>query len=158
MNYETGRFYHNQSHIESLLLEFDELRDKNVLEHPDELELAIYAHDVIYDTRAKDNELQSASWISNILERSGVKEERIRSFILASDHKSPPTDNDVCYFVDLDLSIFGKSEEEYKKYAEAIRKEYFWVSKEDYRKGRKQVLNYLLSRKPLYYTDFFRNK
>jgi predicted metal-dependent HD superfamily phosphohydrolase len=161
MHYETGRYYHDQSHINSLLREFNELKEKQLLEHPNELELAIYAHDVIYDAKAKDNESQSANWICSLLERSGVdknKAERVRSLIEASDHKNPPKDNDSAYFLDIDLSIFGKTEEVYDKYAEAIRKEYSWVSEEDYRKGRSQVLRHFLAREKIYYTEFFRNK
>ena len=53
---------------------------------------------------------------------------------------------------DIDLSVLGADAERYDRYAEAIRKEYSWVSAEDYRAGRTQVLKSFLSRPSVYST------
>ena len=55
---ESSRAYHNMHHIGDCLLRFDEhahLADDRVA-----VELAIWFHDMVYDTRAADNEERSA--------------------------------------------------------------------------------------------------
>jgi len=46
----------------------------------------------------------------------------------------------------------------YLEYAQAIRKEYSWLSDRDYQQGRKQVLTNFLAREKIYYTDYFYQK
>ena len=60
---EERRFYHNLRHLDSMFAYFDQLTP--CLERPDLLALAIFFHDVIYDSRRKgsehpNNEEQSA--------------------------------------------------------------------------------------------------
>ncbi|MGE5944923.1 MAG: hypothetical protein ACM31G_11355, partial [Flavobacteriales bacterium] len=59
--------------------------------------------------------------------------------------------------LDLDLSILGKSPEEYKKYCENIKKEYHIYPDFMYRKGRIKVLKNLLDLNSIYKTSFFKN-
>ena len=54
---------------------------------------------------------------------------------------------------DIDLSILGSESADYMRYSHAIRKEYVFVSDEDYRKGRGEVLRRFLSRN-IYATKF----
>jgi len=55
---EAGRAYHTLEHIEHCLNEFDEVR--NLANDPNAVELALWYHDVIYDTKRQDNEELSA--------------------------------------------------------------------------------------------------
>ncbi len=52
------RYYHNLHHIAECLAEFDSVR--HLASQPVAVELAIWFHDAIYDTRAQDNEERSA--------------------------------------------------------------------------------------------------
>ncbi|TIU73585.1 MAG: hypothetical protein E5W15_07330, partial [Mesorhizobium sp.] len=52
------RHYHGLPHIEAMLALADEYR--GLLDDPQAVEAAIWFHDAIYDSRAKDNEAKSA--------------------------------------------------------------------------------------------------
>src|SRR5579864_605057 len=54
---ESGRFYHNLSHIEDVLTTIGRLMGNT--RHP-ALHFAAWFHDAVYDTRATDNEEKSA--------------------------------------------------------------------------------------------------
>ncbi|TIU46557.1 MAG: hypothetical protein E5W19_25905, partial [Mesorhizobium sp.] len=54
-----GRHYHNLAHIEAMLTLAGDYR--TLLDDPEAVEAAIWFHDAIYDSRAKDNEAQSAA-------------------------------------------------------------------------------------------------
>jgi predicted metal-dependent HD superfamily phosphohydrolase len=65
-----GRYYHNLTHIKDCLRVFDEA--KELAERPAEVELAIWFHDAIYDTRASGNEQQSADWAHRVITELGL--------------------------------------------------------------------------------------
>ena len=69
-----------------------------------------------------------------------------------------PKTNDARITADIDLAIFGKPAAEFDDYEEKIWKEWSWIGESAYREGRKIVLNKFLQRKPIYHTEFFRNK
>ncbi|TJX20276.1 MAG: hypothetical protein E5W21_34370, partial [Mesorhizobium sp.] len=54
----TDRRYHGLAHIEAMLELAADYR--RLLHDPEAVEAAIWFHDAIYDSRAKDNEAQSA--------------------------------------------------------------------------------------------------
>ncbi len=150
---EEARYYHTGTHIKALLdlisYYFHELYN------PPALYLAAWFHDVIYDTRAKDNEEKSAEYAEKVLSEVGVPGEvieRVKELVLATkSHQAPPDDLDCQIFLDCDLAILGNPKDIYDEYAKNIRKEYSWVSDEDYRNGRKQVLESFLQRDRIFY-------
>jgi predicted metal-dependent HD superfamily phosphohydrolase len=120
------------------------------------VQLAIWFHDAVYDTRAKDNEERSAAFAVEVLQPLGVPTptvEHVARLVRATAHlASPdaPADADTATLLDADLAILGAAPERYARYARDIREEYAWVPEEDYRKGRAAVLRAFLARPRIY--------
>jgi predicted metal-dependent HD superfamily phosphohydrolase len=153
------RYYHNSVHIDDGLQQFDTVRD--LMETPAEIEMAWYFHDAIYDTKAPDNEEQSANLASEVLTESGVSEacvSRIHTMIMATKHDAVPDSNDAQILVDVDLSILGRPTDIFQTYEANVRKEYGWVPEETFRAVRKQILEGFLTRPHIFGTRFFRER
>ncbi|HEY8461996.1 MAG TPA: hypothetical protein VIM99_16525 [Blastocatellia bacterium] len=152
---ESGRAYHNLSHIQSLLALSESLLEK--IQNRDALYFAIWFHDVIYDTRRSDNEEKSAEFATEALTRLGVPKPAravAQEMILATKrHGGEDLSWDTKAFLDLDVSILGAPEDIYREYSRAIRKEYSWVPDVLYREGRTKVLNDFLRRDRIYQTE-----
>jgi predicted metal-dependent HD superfamily phosphohydrolase len=163
--YRTGdRHYHGLAHIEAMLALAEGYHA--LLHDPEAVEAAIWFHDAIYDSRAKDNEAQSAELAAAKLggrtdtERLG----RITAMILATaTHELPRLADekfirDAALFLDMDLSILGASPEAFDAYEQAVRREYAWVEEPMWRAGRGAVLNSFLARQYIFHTDAFRQR
>ena len=72
-------------------------------------------------------------------------------------HPSKPVTEDEKALIDIDLSILGSSEELYDEYTKQIRKEYSFVTKGLYTKGRGALLKEFLSKEYIYETDYFKD-
>ena len=148
------RAYHNFEHIEKLL-SFLERHSGKITDRMD-VKLVAYFHDVIYDTTKKDNEEQSAEYAQNYLRQLGISAGVINHVVAliraTAKHKAIEDDADSAIFLDGDLAILGSSEEEYDKYSAKIRKEYAWVPDEQYKLGRRQILESFLKRPKIYFT------
>ncbi|HZW13101.1 MAG TPA: hypothetical protein VFF81_07920 [Noviherbaspirillum sp.] len=158
---EPHRAYHNLSHIATLLVLADDLRSH--FTHPAVVELAIWFHDVIYDTRASDNEPRSAAFARDSMRAMQFGEDVITSVeqcILATQRHEVPSQAvpDLPLFLDLDLSILGVPERAYRCYSQAIRKEYCWVPDDEYRVGRAAVLKRFLARPRLFFTNLMADR
>lgn len=155
-NLYTGRPYHNLDHIAECLGQLDAVK-VSFDTYP--VEVALWYHDVIYDPKRKDNEQWSAEFAINDMRdldaphslRRGVTE-----LIMATKHDKVLDSPQEQLIVDIDLHTLGRSWEEYQAYSNAIRREYAWVTEDDYVKGRAAVLQTFLDRPQIYYTDHFR--
>jgi predicted metal-dependent HD superfamily phosphohydrolase len=150
------RRYHNLGHITHCLAEFD--RAGGLAERPNEVEVAIWLHDLAYDPRATDNEEMSAFLGRKILATAGTEEfvlNRVDELILATKHGQPPVSADAQLLLDIDLSILGQPSDVFDAYDENIRMEYSWVPAAAYGAGRSSVLSAFLNRPRLYFTDHF---
>jgi predicted metal-dependent HD superfamily phosphohydrolase len=137
----SDRFYHNLTHIEDCLSLFDQTNFLAV--HPEEVELAIWFHDVVYDTHRNDNEQKSAEWAESVILQSGLSHataERVSHSILATRHIGEVTGADGQLTADVDLSILGRAEKTFWQYEQNIRKEYAWVPEELFRQKRIEIL------------------
>lgn len=156
---EPHRAYHTLAHIKHCLGEFNQVR--RLIENPDEVEMGLWFHDVIYDTKAKDNEEKSAELVlqvaSNILLPSSFGE-RVAKLILATKHSESPTNHDVQFLVDIDLSILGQSEAVFNEYERQIRQEYSWIPEQTFIAGRASILKSFIDRPKIYSTRFFQEK
>jgi predicted metal-dependent HD superfamily phosphohydrolase len=151
---EPHRAYHNLTHIKSLLEQAEALRDQ--IHDYTAVRLAIWFHDVIYDTRRSDNEERSAEFAATAMNSLSVLADTsaaVQTMILATKGHSPMNaPDDLKLFLDLDLSILGAPEEIYQTYSAAIRQEYSWVPGFLYRRERRKILNAFLQRDQLYHT------
>jgi len=149
------RFYHDKSHIVECLRNFQLYRSK--AEHPSEIEIAIWFHDVIYDTKASDNEEQSAVFAERALVEASAQKDsvnRVVDMILATKTHQVSS-NDSKLMVDIDLGILGTPRDVFEQYDQNIRKEYHWVPSEVYLPGRANVLRSFIEREAIYHTKEF---
>ncbi|MBI1969725.1 N-methyl-D-aspartate receptor NMDAR2C subunit [Candidatus Woesearchaeota archaeon] len=156
---QTDRAYHTMHHIMECLDEFEQAR--HLPEHPLEVEMAIWFHDAVYDTHAKDNEERSAQLALESGRAMKLPEElgkRVYDLILATRHVQIPEGMDAQVLTDIDLSGFGKSEEVFDENTRKIRAEYHWVPEEDFRAERAWILLGFLERPSIYATEFFQQK
>ncbi|MBU1975360.1 MAG: N-methyl-D-aspartate receptor NMDAR2C subunit [Nanoarchaeota archaeon] len=168
---EPHRHYHNLQHIDECLVEYARIKDE-LLDIDERLKMAIWFHDAVYDTRAHDNEEQSARLARSLLLRLGIAKQEpehldnlsldyiteVEKCILATRHTERPIGFSQEYIVDIDLSILGKPEKRFDEYDAAIRQEYLWVPDEQYREGRSRIFHSFLERSRIFYTDHFADK
>jgi predicted metal-dependent HD superfamily phosphohydrolase len=150
------RRYHNLEHLADMFRVADRLAP--VVDDPAALHLAIWFHDAVYDSRAKDNERRSGELAVDLLGPVGVPGatiERVVGMVWATAHAGddgPPALRDTQALLDADLAILGASEERYARYTRDIRSEYLWVPDAEYRAGRAAVLERFLARPRVYHT------
>jgi predicted metal-dependent HD superfamily phosphohydrolase len=152
---EPHRFYHTLEHLAEVLSILQVLLHQAL--DPVAVELAAWFHDAIYDPRAGDNEEQSAAYAAEALEPLGVSPDTVQAtkalILRTKDHLAPAGDVDSPILLDADLAILGATEPRYDAYAQAIRQEYAWVPEEQYRAGRRQVLERFLRRERIFLTE-----
>jgi predicted metal-dependent HD superfamily phosphohydrolase len=156
---DPSRRYHGANHLADCLAQLDGL--PGAPPDRDLVEAALWFHDAVYDPRAHDNEARSAEWARRVLGELGIPtpvSEEVARLVQLTAHAVPPADPAGRLVCDVDLSILGRTAEEYDAYAERIRAEYAWVPEPAYRAGRREVLARLLARDPLYGTDYFRRR
>ncbi len=158
---ENHRRYHTLAHIEHCFSELDKVW---YLAHDvSAVELGIWFHDAVYDTRAKDNEEKSARLALDFLTKAGFARRNnlaihvVRN-IKATTHRSMLLKGDASLIVDIDLAILGQSEEVFDAYERQIREEYAWVPEEIFRVERKKILESILWQGNPYHTTAFREK
>ncbi|MBD9397279.1 N-methyl-D-aspartate receptor NMDAR2C subunit [Pseudomonas sp. PDM11] len=153
------RHYHGLQHLEECLAHFGQVRD--LAEYPEEVEIALWFHDAVYDVRGTSNERQSADWAVRALlscEASQPTQNRVEQLIMATRHDAAPVDGDERLLIDIDLSILGAEPERFAEYYRQIRAEYSWVPEPVYSMKRKAVLSSFLARPSIYSTPYFRER
>jgi len=152
------RHYHTVNHmmfcVNTAFFFFDSF------EHPYEAVMALWFHDVVYDTHKTGgfNESASANVADSLLTKLGLEEDRIaiiRKYIIATQHSREPEDHDCALVMDADLAQIAAETPE--RTASRIRLEYYWVPRHVYVPERKKILKDLLSRDHFFHTDEFRN-
>jgi predicted metal-dependent HD superfamily phosphohydrolase len=154
---EPHRVYHTLRHVAQTLSELDTVRE--MLAAADRVEMALWLHDVVYDTHAPDNEAQSAAYARRVLGAAGLGDElvgEVGALILATRHDGRPETIDAALLVDVDLSILGQPPAVFDAYEGQIRAEHSWVPEADYVTGRGAVLRRFLDRDFIFATDVFR--
>lgn len=145
-----GRFYHTLDHVENVLAAVERLGSQ--ARNLKAVKLAAWLHDVIYDSRASDNEERSAAYAERLCEQLAIPEGLlVASLIRKTKTHDAGGDADAQVLLDADLAILGAAEPVYRSYAERIRQEYAWVPEADYRRGRRRVLENFLGRPTIFH-------
>jgi predicted metal-dependent HD superfamily phosphohydrolase len=151
---EPHRHYHTLRHLEECFAHLQSIG--SLAQHPAEIELALWFHDAVYDTRRHDNEERSAGWARQALSpASSEVAKRVASLVLATRHAALPEGIDAQVLVDVDLAILGAPAARFDEYELQVRREYRWVPLPLYRRTRRQILESLLARAPIYATAQF---
>lgn len=154
---EPHRKYHTTQHLQECFALLDRVATSAELFA--EVELALWFHDAIYNTRKKDNEQLSAAWAREIMLAAGLandRAERVFELVLATRHNAIPQGRDAEVLVDVDLGILGAEVQRFDEYENQVRQEYSWVPEFIYRRERRKVLQQFENRCSIYSTDYFR--
>lgn len=161
---ESHRFYHILDHILDCLEKFDKIRHLAV--NPLALELAIILHDIINKPSPglsdANNVYQSILLAMELLKELHLDFAFIRivsHLILSTKHDHVPTEKDSCLMVDIDLSSLGSEPEVFDQNTANIRREYPWISDQDFDRGRVQFFIKLLENRPsIFLTEYFQSR
>jgi predicted metal-dependent HD superfamily phosphohydrolase len=154
---EPHRKYHTMQHLNECFAHLETLR--LAAERPAEVELAVWFHDAIYETRRKNNEEKSAEWARDSALAGGLPRDsaaRIYDLVMVTKHNVVLFGRDAAIMVDIDLGILGTEAARFDEYENQVREEYSWVPWPLYRRERRKILHGFLSRQTIYCTEHFR--
>jgi predicted metal-dependent HD superfamily phosphohydrolase len=153
---ESHRKYHTLQHLSECITELESVRAS--IPHLAEVEIALWFHDAVYDTKRSDNEVRSAEWAIAALSAAGASADStalVKSLILATTHDAAPQTLDEQFLVDIDLSILGADERRFAEFERQVREEYSFVPGFLFRMKRKSILKSFLQRQCIYSTAHF---
>jgi predicted metal-dependent HD superfamily phosphohydrolase len=153
---EPHRKYHTMQHVGECFAKLRELRA--LAQRPAEIELALWFHDAVYDTKRKDNEEKSAEWAQAAALSAGLAApvgDRVYNLVMVTRHNAEPVETDEQILVDVDLSILGAAPERFDEYEHQVREEYSWVPGPLFRRERRKILEDFLKRRTLFQTEQF---
>lgn len=156
---EPHRAYHTLQHLGECLEWIDRAYD--LAEVPAAVELALWFHDAVYDTRRADNELRSADLAAQVIKTAGggcLLQQSVHTMILTTKHEAAPSTGDIGLVVDIDLVILGAGGDRFTQYETQIRQEYAWVPENVFCRKRAELLQSLLNRSSIFTTEFFRER
>ncbi len=147
-----GRVYHGLRHLHEVLDGVESLGSE--LADPVSVELAGWFHDAVYDVHRSDNEVASAALARELLASNPDVDidEVVRLVLLTVDHRVSSGDANGAVLCDADLAILAADHARYDDYAARVRREYAHVADDDFRAGRRHVLEQLLALPSLFHT------
>lgn len=152
---EPHRAYHTLQHLQECL----DLLDAWVPagETWARLGVALWFHDVVYDTRHPDSEERSIARARQLLTEAGTPAPAIghvARLIEATKHSAAtPSAADEHLMVDIDLSIFGAPVARWDESCRQVRREFAWVPREVYCERRRAFLEAMLRRPRIFHTQ-----
>jgi len=151
---EPHRVYHDPQHLAHCLEQLDLAND--LVAHPDQVEMAIWFHDIINEPGMADNEQRSADYFRTLTSGTADAQfiDAVVDLILVTMHQSAPVDPDQQFICDIDLASFGCPWECFFRDSSAVKAE-FTGTEEEYYRGKKAFLQSMLERPRIFLTDFF---
>lgn len=157
---ESRRRYHTLDHLRAMCQTLSEFEEEFAA--PESVYLAVFFHDVIYDSSSTTNEKDSDNLATSFLTENNVTTKIIQTveqLILATAaHSQKTTVSDAEWFLDADLAILAAEPEIYNKYVLAIREEYSQFSDTEFRSGRQRFLRSILETPILYRSTILRER
>ena len=153
---EAHRHYHTLQHLDACLRHLEQQR--MLAQRPDEVALALWFHDAIYDIGAADNEQRSADWARSALRDHGGAADaaqRVHALVMVTRHDQPPQTPDQQLLLDVDLAILGAPPAVFDDYERQIVREYQAVPTAAFRSNRRRILQGFLDRPRIYHTTAF---
>jgi predicted metal-dependent HD superfamily phosphohydrolase len=152
---EPHRSYHNERHLEDVLLSLNHLGTRGERISPVTL-LAAWFHDAVYE-RSDTDERRSAEFASAALRGFGLDADlvgQVHELVLATTpgHKVRDPAPPLAHLLDADLAIFAAPPHRYEEYTLSVRREYAHVAADAFAAGRAQILGQYLARPAIYQT------
>eukprot|EP00897_Mesotaenium_endlicherianum_P004119 jgi/Mesen1/3735/ME000204S02996 len=155
---EGQRHYHSLAHVQALFRLYHEYA--HFIQDPAAVQLAIFFHDAVYDpccTVKGGNERASADLFDDFAAEASLPStlaQEVRKYIeQTSDHLAAHgASGDLAWFLDLDMAVLGSPTDEYRAYADAIRKEYGHIDDAKFARGRRNFLQALLDAPQVFHT------
>ncbi len=154
---ESHRYYHTLEHLTECMMHLDAALPASHTK--DEIELALWFHDAVYDPHSDKNEYDSACWAKTFIEEvsnASALAGTVFSLVMATTHGAAHACEQARWVVDVDLSILGSCEARYTRFEKSVRKEYSWVPEAEFRARRSEILQGFLLRDAIYATQHFR--
>ena len=154
---EPHRVYHDRQHLAHCLEQLD--LANGLIVHPEQVEMAIWFHDIINEPGASDNEQRSADYFRELA--TGLTDpefiDAVVDLILVTTHRESPVELDQQFICDIDLASFGCPWECFIRDSDAVKAE-FRGTEEEYYRGKKTFLLAMLQRSRIFLTDFFNGR
>jgi predicted metal-dependent HD superfamily phosphohydrolase len=155
--YADGRGYHDTRHLAEVLARVEELGVSDNVE----VVLAAWFHDAVYDGHPGAEErsalLAEAELGGSVVDGRAVDVAEVARLVRLTEHHDPaPGDHSGEALCDADLAILAAPPERYREYAAGVRREYAAWPDDDFRAGRRAVLEDLASRDALFRTAYAR--
>ncbi|MBL3687625.1 DUF4031 domain-containing protein [Leucobacter zeae] len=152
---EPHRRYHDERHLEDVLLSLDQLATRGETVPPATL-LAAWFHDAVY-AGAPSDEADSAALAAESLApfvRDAALAERVSAMVVATAPGREVRDPDpaLALLLDADLAIFAAPPHRYAEYAAAVREEFARVPDAEFAAARARILAAYLDRPAIYRT------
>lgn len=154
---EAHRSYHDERHLEDVLLSLNQLATRGERITVATL-LAAWFHDAVYEGTTGTDERDSAALAVQVLGSlglSGAVVQEVGELVVATTPAldipdAPPA---LAHLLDADLAIFASGDARYLQYREAVRQEYAHVPDDAFRDGRQTILRAYLEQPTIYRTD-----
>lgn len=159
---EPHRRYHDEQHLEDVLLALDHLSTRGERVFPATL-LAAWFHDAVYTGAtssagpAVSDEQASARLAAGLLSEFNLETTlvgQVSDFIVATTPTEMILDPvlPLAHLFDADLAIFASPQSRYEQYAQSVRTEYAQVPGDDFAAGRARILSRYLEQPTIYRT------
>ena len=160
-----ARVYHTPGHIQYCMKKFDEVR--HLVPSPDQLELAIWFHDIVHEPWHSDNEERSADmaqfYICTLMGSHSLFAAGVASIIIGgtkhlSSHLSKYPHNNMRFMSDIDLANMGDSWDVFHENLLRIMKENLWQGEVKCIASTILSLNSFWTEEHIFFTEYFREK
>lgn len=153
---EPHRTYHDERHLEDVLLALDHLATRGERLCSVTL-LAAWFHDAVYTGNGGSDELDSAHLAAASLRAFDLEPSlvsQVSDLIVETTPARSIADPaaPLAHLLDADLSIFASSPHRYEQYSAAVRLEYAHIPDPDFTAGRARILGSYLEQPAIYRT------